>query len=200
MDSTPRSLAHSDDAVPRRPPGPFLLVPDRPAIVASSMACADHRISWVASSRERPATSVSQTRASMPVASFGWRPRDDAPRQLTFGCRGASASSIHLMARPCRRASCDRSSGSASKDSRSIVRACGSVDTTIFVRASIAGSSRAATSSGASAGTRLEGGLWVCRDQEGARLGKYRYVVVREIDAASAAASTVGTAPLAAIS
>ena len=33
-----RCLTHGDGAAPRRPPGPFLLIPDRPAIVASSMA------------------------------------------------------------------------------------------------------------------------------------------------------------------
>ena len=68
MDSTPRCLTHGDGAAPRRPPGPFLLMPDRPAVVASSMAWADQRMRTVASSRERPATSVSHDNASIPVA------------------------------------------------------------------------------------------------------------------------------------
>ncbi len=38
MDSTPRCPTHGVDAAPRRPPGPFLPVPDLPATAASSMA------------------------------------------------------------------------------------------------------------------------------------------------------------------
>ena len=51
--------------------------------------------------------------------------RDDLEPDIV-DARGSSASSIHLMARPCLRGSAARSSALASSERRSIVRCCGS--------------------------------------------------------------------------
>ena len=87
-----------------------------------SMACADQRIRLAASSRERPATSVSHDSASMPVAlRMAIASRFTSERDSCC-CSGSRASSSTLMRRPCRSGSCERSSGSAKTDtSRSTI-------------------------------------------------------------------------------
>ena len=121
-----------------------------------------------ASSRERPATSVSHDNASIPVALRMAMASRCTSERGSCGCSGARASSSHLMTRPCRSGNCDRSSGSASSESRSMVRCCDSLSRMVRVYAATTMSSLAATSSGASSGssdsTAVSG--WAAR-QEG---------------------------------
>ncbi len=106
-----------------------------------------------ASSRERPATSVSHDNASIPVALRMAMASRCTSERGSCGCSGARASSSHLMTRPCRSGNCDRSSGLASSESRSMVRCCDSLSRIVCVYAATTMSSLAATSAGGSSGS-----------------------------------------------
>ena len=101
-------------------------------------------MSSIASSLESPATSVNQTRASIPVALRMARISRRSSGSGIHVRKGDSASLIHPMARPCRSSPGACSAAFASRESRSIVRCCGSVSATRRVKASMTASRRAA--------------------------------------------------------
>jgi hypothetical protein len=155
------------------PQSPESAVPSASADRSSPRA--DQRMSSAASWRDSPATSVGHASASIPVALRITRASRCTSASDICSRRGASASSNHLIARPWRNGSCVRSTGSASSERRSIVRCCDSVSTIMRVNASTTRSSRVATSSGASSGSRDEAPVsgWAATSSE-RWLGKYR--------------------------
>jgi hypothetical protein len=84
------------------------------------MARADQSMTPAASSRESPATSVSQTSASMPTADRIARASRCTPASDIVSRSGARASSIQPIARPPRRRSFSRCDGSGSRERRRV--------------------------------------------------------------------------------